>query len=222
MQTERNYMKSETYFGENKNKLQENYKQAQKKHTDKSYFCANESGYTERNLDLPSPYVFCDQQPNKKKNNNLWEYKLQAYIVKTLLKTEKLGSFKDWKLLDAERRIEKADLLKTDKHQRFDLLVCAGTSFIVLELKAVRSTKAFDELDAYVNMVKEYLSELNRFYSCTAKEVKGYTVWPHCQTGRARKLPENPWGILEYSLRDLKELKNNGTLAITLIKEAKE
>lgn len=194
------------------------------------YYCATSSYITPRKLDLHSEFPFVKQQPDRKKNNNIKEYRLQAYMVKEALKkTDWLLPIngKKWRLLDAERNFAREDLNTAKGHRRLDLLAYEDEtqSYIVLELKIPGKSSgellatANNELTTYTGAINKFIGEANTFYSIEADlvliqahRVKGYIVCSSME----KQLQEYSWGSIEYNAKDLDDIEN---IKLNIIKE---
>ena len=194
------------------------YKKAHEKNSAKSafYFCATSKGITPRILDYASESAFCQKPRKKDTNKKYYEYKLQAFLVKSAMSNpEHLLPIpnKEWILLDAERRFDDSDLVGlAGEGKRFDLLAYekASSRYIILELKVDRDlAKAKKELTRYTEVIDKYLTSANKFYSVEnkidAKNVKGYIVWPCCDNPKKNN---TPWGLIEYDENLLSQIEN--------------
>ena len=183
------------------------------------YHCATSTDVTKRNLDLNSKFVFCKRCSGVSKNNEIREYKLQAFMIRKALKATNhrmLIKGKEWTLLDAERRFTKDDLSEVGHGERLDILAYEKSTltYIVLELKIDRSfKKANEELLRYTSTIKNHIDEANEYYSVDAKNVQGYIVWP--SNGNPRK-QDNQWGLIEYDKKNLVDIEH---IKLDVVKE---
>ena len=137
---------SETFTSE----LGKRYKEAWKE-TENScdvFCCATADYTTDRNLDLSSGLVFCEEKTGGTKIKRK-EYRLQAYLIKKALNNGKylqIGN-KKWLLLDAERTFAGNDIkaannnsIKAQGRKRLDILIRRRNKYISnLELKAAET-----------------------------------------------------------------------------------
>ncbi|MGK5085381.1 hypothetical protein WDW37_19005 [Bdellovibrionota bacterium FG-1] len=180
------------------------------------YHCAVGAGdITPRSLDLKNPYVFCEIKEDKvapdKKNNDIKEYRLQAYLVRMAMLNKMMMTFPaprgqflefKWELLDAERRFA-----GVGAHRRFDLLAYDQSSceYIVLELKPNRNSlsTACGELKSYRDLIGIEINAINTMYGKTVSrdKVKGYVVMPRSKRPNTKLVNEalgKEWGLIEF------------------------
>jgi len=179
----------------------------------KYYYCASSTKIIPRILNLKHDYVFCDKKHENKtdKKNNIWEYKLAAFLVKKALEDENWLlpiKGKKWKLLDAERNFADADISEENKGKgkRLDILAYEEEtkSYIVMELKVNRAfTTADNELRCYTDTIEKMMNEANNVYSVKSENVKGYIVW-NAPKGNRNPI-DNQWGMIEYDIDVLKD-----------------
>lgn len=207
---------SETFTSE----LGKRYKEAWKE-TENScdvFCCATADYTTDRNLDLSSGLVFCEEKTGGTKIKRK-EYRLQAYLIKKALNNGKylqIGN-KKWLLLDAERTFAGNDIkaannnsIKAQGRKRLDILAYEEetNTYVILELKAARDNiykKAAEELDVYCRTIEKYIDDANNnVYRKTGENVCGYIVLP-CQ----KHIDDDKWGIIEYDLKSLDHIKDS-------------